>query len=265
MSERRDESVKKCEELIKRFLSSLFSGSMPYLVLGANSRTWIYTNAPYEDVLIDRRRSEYVFHKVQFKSDVFDSFLELLPLLNNIEAVININKFKSFFKFEKGSKLETKLSQIKIGTEFITVVKDEEEICLGRIIPTYVLNTYVGHSSLLQPDESAITINDLDLVDIGNKGISFVTVYTRPVHSLEPIEGQVNIPIKNGYNVISCKSYVKNIKSGYTLQLVTWMEKTVMKCIIKYTDCDIDVISSSPFISFFPCPVDIDKVILSDK
>ena len=140
---------KKKVEKIKLLLSSLFSRSQKFLVVdGSNKNRLVFTNFPYERVILYKSEPEDVMSMVSITNkEVSDILYEAFPILGGIVAEIHMLPFlASMNKCLTADK--TKWPEIVVDKENDKLIMsfakegETETVEVGRLLPPDALQFY---------------------------------------------------------------------------------------------------------------------------
>lgn len=230
-----------------------------YLVLGNVERvnTWYMTNISLDEIMIYTPNTEQAIHEIVFiDTEPLTMITSMFPLLNKMCGCIDVSKLCGAINKYKGSKpLEMVVDQDGVN---VSVVGDDFIANVGRLtspenieIYTRVFDEYIGRGKPSDsPRESKFPV---DITSIDKNEIIKIPIYSDCVESLNSV-WRVNIPLKDGFNIVSILEYWKKTKQDVSNLDVCVCKNTgkTIRTLCRYVDGWIKVISIQPAALWFP-------------
>lgn len=259
--------LNKPEDAIKAIFSSLFARKMPYLILGNFERvnTWYMTNISLDEVTIYSPSTEHVIHEIVFvDTEPLTMITSRFPLLNKMVGCIDVSKVcGAMNKYKGATPLDLKVAQNGIDVE---IVGDDFVGIVGRLSAPEIVSTYVSlldnHICRGKPSDSPRELKfPVDLASIDKNEIAKVRVNSDHADSLQAI-WRVNVPLKDGFNMISCYEYWRKSKQDNAKMDVCVCASQsggrTIRTLCRYVDEWMKIISVQPGAVWFPMKRDQD-------
>ena len=222
MAEETKETLdKKKIEKIKLLLSSLFSRSQKYLLVDGNNKgRLVFTNFPYERVILYKSEPEDIISTVSItNSEISDILYEAFPMLGSIVAEIHLQQFLAAVNKCLADD-KTKWPEIVVDKEtdklFMTHAKEGEAITaeIGRLLPPDALSFY----DKLVEDFMSFTRKFMDIQFGIPDGHYDDPVIFQDLTISDPENDEHKVPeptvtfkcpLKDGIPLVSFKEYIK--------------------------------------------------------
>ncbi len=253
--------AKALKVTIKLMFSSLFARRMPYLLFEEGSGTWYFTNVSPEELLVLVPNMTHVIHEVTFNnSEMKDSIVERFPILNRTGLIdtrkINslLNKSKTPDNLQIRIRPNTAILELYDTADTEGVYECED---VGVLLEPDLLAKYREHVEFYLnrkqwTDDNRMATYVIDPAVMIRSGASMVTITNKPTDSLSAIY-VVNIPIRDGLNIISANEYVKKMKCPGKLDIaVCYDNGKALKAVTRYRDDNINVTSVQLCAMWFP-------------
>lgn len=267
MDENKPEPLdKKKVENIKLLLSSLFARSQKYMVVDGNNKgTLIFSNFPYERVILYKSEAEDTMCTVTLKTDITELLYEAFPIFGTIVAEIQMQHFLA--ALNKCLALDkTKWPEIVVDKEkdrlLMSYAKEGEAgtADIGRLLPPDAPKYYT--TIVEQFNKFTPTFEDLIFSIPDGHWNDPVIMEDFPVKDPrldysgpepQPLI-EIRCPIRDGNSIVSFKEYLKkrNLPIRYTARVQYKPDTKTAKIAFGYNDDWLDCWSIMPGSLLFP-------------
>lgn len=251
--------LKSPEDAVKMFFSSLFARKMPYLILGNVERinTWYMTNISLDEITIYSPNVDQAIHEIVFvDTEPLTMITSRFPVLTKMCGCINVADVCGAINRYKG---RTPLRmEVDDATKTVVMTGDDFRSTVGVLSSPEIVSTYTyifdRHVDRGKPSESPRELKfPVDLTSIDKNAITKVRVNSDFCDSLKAI-WSVNIPLKDGFNMVSIYEYWRKAKQENARMDVCVCQNTgkTICTLCRYVDDWIKVISIQPAALWFP-------------